>query len=290
MRSHSYKRVSTLTAVVATAGLAAATAGFFAPAEAAGAPLAYTCNAFGQSMTFSVTNSSDAPASMYAGQSVPIKLTSTVTIPGSLTNAMYNLVGARSADGTAVAKGTAAGRPTTSTLSVPKTEVPNGTDMTVVATGEGGKFTPTKAGANALKAGDFTATLHLYKADGTPTSIASTATVPCTAPKGVDTTFSTIMVKKDTTTTAVAPKSKAGKVTAKVTVKAAHGGTTAGKVTVVVKKGKKTVEKKTVALKGGTATVKLPKKLKKGKYVVTAKYAGNGGFGGSTGKHTVKVK
>ena len=130
---------------------------------------------------------------------------------------------------------------------MPKTDIPATGDLTVTATGKGGTFKATKPGTVALKAGDFTSTLNIYDADGAPLAGLSPTTVPCTAPTGVDTTFSKITVKKDTTKTAVAAKNvkKGKKVTAVVTVKSAHGTTATGKVTVVVKKGKKTVEKKT---------------------------------------------
>ena len=63
-------------------------------------------------------------------------------------------------------------------------------------------------------------------------------------------------------------------------------------MTIVVKKGKKVVAKKTLVLKNGKVTLVLKKgKLKaKGKYVVTASYAGNKDFKKSAAKKvTFKV-
>ena len=291
MPTHAYKRASAVAAVVATAGLVTASAGFLAPANAAGTPLTYSCNAPVLGPTpFTVTNDSNAPATMYVGQSAAIKLTSKVTIPGSMASLLY-AVGGRTADGTATAKGTIGGKATTSTLAVPTTTIPQEGDLTVTATGNGGTYKATKPGRVTLTAGDFTSTLNIYDEDGAPLTGISPATVPCTAPAGANTTFDTITVKKDKTKVKVATRAKGKKVAAKVTVKTAHGSTAKGKVTVTVKKGKKTVEKKKAHLnKHGKVTVKLPKKLKKGKYTVTVKYAGNAGLKGSTGKHTIKVK
>ena len=292
MQTHAHKRASAIAAVVATASLVTAGAGVLAPAEAASSSLDYTCAVpvLGD-VTFGVVNDSNAPATMYVGQSKAITLTSKVTIPASMANALYAL-GGRTADGTAVAKGGIGGKATTSTLKVPTTDIPQDRDLTAVATGSGGTYKATRAGRITLTAGDFTSTLNVYDGSGAPMTglVNSPVTVQCTAPAGVNTAFDTITVKKDTTKTKVAPKAKGKKVTTKVTVKTAHGSTAKGKVTVLVKKGKKTVEKKKATLKKGKATVKLPKKLKKGKYAVTVKYAGNAGLKGSTGKHTVKVK
>lgn len=292
MISHTRMSISTIGATVASTGLAVATIGLVAPADAA-ASVDYTCSTAIGNQTFTAVNDSNAPATMFVGQSKPITLTSTVTIPASLTGALYGL-GGRTADGTATAHGTIGGKSTTSKLTVPTTTIPSDEALTVVARGKGGTYKATKPGKVALKAGDFTSVLNVYDADGKPLSglVTSPVTVPCTAPT-TGTTFDTITVKKDTTKTkaAAADVKKGKKATVKVTVKPAHGTTPTGKVKVLVLKGKKTIEKKTVALKKGKATVTLPKKLKKkGTYTATAKYAGSSTLVKSSGTHTFKVK
>ncbi|HEX7739884.1 MAG TPA: DUF6801 domain-containing protein [Marmoricola sp.] len=293
MNTHARTRVSGAAAAVATAGLAIATVGLVAPAEATSAALTYDCNApvIG-STPFTVVNDSNAPATMFVGQSKALTITSKVTIPSSMVGLLY-AVGGRTADGTATAQGTLGGRATSTTLKVPTTTIPQSSDLTVTATGPGGTFKATKPGTVTLAAGDFTSTLNIYDTNGDPLSGISPATVPCTAPSGVSTTFDKITVKKDTTATKVAAANvrKGKKASVKVTVRSTHGTTPTGKVKVQVKKGKKTVETKTVTLKKGNASLTLPKKLKKkGTYTVAAKYAGSGTLVTSSGTHKFKVK
>lgn len=78
-------------------------------------------------------------------------------------------------------------------------------------------------------------------------------------------------------------------VTATVQVKGGAGVAT-GKVQMTLSKGKKALQKKTVALTAkGTATAKL-KKLAKGKYSLTVKYAGDRAYTASSTKVTFRVK
>lgn len=79
---------------------------------------------------------------------------------------------------------------------------------------------------------------------------------------------------------------KVGKATITVTGK---NGTATGKVTFVLKKGKATKKIKAATLKNGKVAVKLPK-LKKGKWKLTAKYAGSSKYKASSKTVTVKVK
>ena len=81
---------------------------------------------------------------------------------------------------------------------------------------------------------------------------------------------------------------KAKKLTATVTVTSAKAKP-AGKATLVLKKGKKQVGKATVNIKNGSAKAVF-KKIAKGNYKLTVKYAGNKNFKASSKTITVKVK
>ncbi|WP_110206561.1 RCC1 domain-containing protein [Nocardioides daejeonensis] len=83
-------------------------------------------------------------------------------------------------------------------------------------------------------------------------------------------------------------KVKKSKATIKLKVTSSTG-TPTGKVKVEVKKGKKKVFSKNVKLKNGGAKVVL-KKLKKGKYKITAKYAGSKAHKASNAKGKFRVK
>ncbi|WP_166392335.1 Ig-like domain repeat protein [Nocardioides ochotonae] len=81
---------------------------------------------------------------------------------------------------------------------------------------------------------------------------------------------------------------KAKKLTATVTVTSAKAKP-AGKATLVLKKGKKQVGKATVNIKKGSAKAVF-KKIAKGNYKLTVKYAGNKNFKASSKTVTVKIK
>lgn len=293
MTSHHRTHASAIGAVLGAAGLTVVATAIVAPAQGA-ASLTYTCTVpvLG-SMPFTVTDDSSAPASMRIGQSAKVRLTSKVTVPSSVVEALYAF-GGRTADGTADAHGSIGGKATTATLTVPTTDVPESGSLPVVATGNGGTFRATRTGAVRLASGDFTATLNVYDENGDPLSTvfaSSPVTFSCTAP--ANGTFDTITVRKDTTRTDVvaATVRKGRKATVRITVGSVHGTTPTGKVKVRIKKGRKTIEKKVVRLRHGRAAAKMPVRLKeKGTYKAVARYVGTSTLVKSSGAHKFKVR
>ncbi len=103
----------------------------------------------------------------------------------------------------------------------------------------------------------------------------------------------TVAVSKDgsKTTTKASYNAKKDVATGTATVKGSKfklAGT--GKVKFTLKKGSKTVKSITASLKKGKATAAFKHVKAKGKYSITAKYAGNAALKGSSGKATFKVK
>lgn len=149
---------------------------------------------------------------------------------------------------------------------------------------------PVPALTGTLPAGLADTTMTIADLDFTVTAMGGEHDITCevVAP-GSFAVAATPAAKVASKTTAKVKVNKKRVATVAVTVKG-KAGTPKGKVSLVVAKGKKTVQKKTVKLtKKGVATAKL-KKLAKGKYSVTAKYAGDKSYVASKKKVTFKVK
>jgi len=269
-----------ITALSGTAAIAL-TSAIVVPADAADTGLTYTCTTpdSPSDQSYVVKSSTNAPATMYVGQSKQIKRTSTMIVG-------TNGLGGDVVTGTEVVKDTFGSRAVTSTLRIQRTVLPDSGNVDLTGTGTT-TYRPTAPGTVALRAVQLNTTAIISDAGGNVLNISA---ISCLPPAGADATFDTITVKKDATRTTVAPSGKGRRVTAKLTVKGVHGGAATGKVTVAVKKGRKTVEKKVASVTAGKVTVKLPKKLRKGRYVVKATYAGTPGFSGSAGSHSVRVR
>jgi hypothetical protein len=272
-----------------TAG-ALATGGSLAAATTAHAQsgtLTYTCNTVLGPAASSVVTDTDLPAVMYVGESRPVGLTSSVTVPwdGAISLA-YGLLGARSAEGTATAAGTMTGPggynvPTTTNLTVPHTVIADATPLTIRSTGVGAAFAPTVPGLYTVDAGDFTSVLSFQKEDGTDTGLGP-QTIPCTAPTDVSKVVDTVKVMAHTTTSLKLKGTRLHRAAkAKVAVTSLAGVPT-GKVTLLLKKGAHKVQKKAVSLQNGKAVVQFKRFAKKGRYSLTVTYAGTADLVGST--------
>jgi hypothetical protein len=272
-----------------TAG-ALATGGSLAAATTAHAQsgtLTYTCNTVLGPAASSVVIDTDLPDVMYVGESRPVGLTSSVTVPwdGAIALA-YGLLGARSAEGSATAAGTMTGPggynvPTTTNLTVPHTVIADATPLTIRSTGVGAAFAPTVPGLYTVDAGDFTSVLSFQKEDGTDTGLGP-QTIPCTAPTDVSKVVDTVKVMAHSATALKLKHPRLhrpGK--AKVSVGSGAGAPT-GKISVMLKKGAKKIQQKTVTLKNGKAVVHLKRFHKKGRYSLTVTYLGADYVDGST--------
>lgn len=141
-----------------------------------------------------------------------------------------------------------------------------------------------------LPAGLGASTLTLASLDFKVTAMGMENDITCeVAAPGSFQVAATPVAKVAPKTTATVKVNKKRVATVKVNVKGGAGAAS-GKVALTVAKGKKVVSKKTVKLnKKGVASAKF-KKLKKGKHVLTVKYAGNERYKGSQKKVTFKVK
>jgi Big-like domain-containing protein len=275
VRSHTLKLVGALGASALTIGALSA------PALAAGHDLTYECQILGT--TDATLDAGSIPATMTAGQvkkpdtTVVVHLSSDqTTIAGGLGNHVKGSLAAP-------AKPSKIGLD----LTIPKTKIHAGDPQDITASGKG-KIKPTKAGTITLKAGDVAAKLHLTGGPTGPTDADQT----CTAPTDSTANLGKIVVSKDKSKTTPSGSYSATKKAASLKAKvkgATFGLAGTGKVKFTLKKGSKSVGSATGKLKKGVAKVKLKKSLKNGKYTVVAKFKGDAGLKGSSGKGTFKV-
>jgi len=165
----------------------------------------------------------------------------------------------------------------------------------------------TKAGTYTVKLGDL-GKVHLagFDAQGDPVAVnqqvdfptpntpftactndATATTVQDATPANV-----TVAVTKDksTTKTTAAYNAKKDKATGTAKVKGHFGLPGTGKVKFTLKKGTKTVKSITATLKKGAASAAFKNVKAKGKYSITAKFAGDAALKASSGKDTFTVK
>ena len=200
--------------VAARRGLAGAGAlslalagGAFALASSQGASAAtktvnYSCSVTDLGITFqqpwTVSMTTDLPASVEPGATVPApSITANVTTGDDATAQMRSL-NIKTVEGTSEANYSVGDTDGTAKLTVANTPVPASGNLTTVAKGSGQSFTaPTTAGALAIKAGSFTATLT--------TDSGFVLHIGCKAAAGADTTIGTIQVGNAPTTEPTTP-------------------------------------------------------------------------------------
>lgn len=219
-------------AVVLTGGGLAAVA---APANAETGAVNYTCPVAGNSYQVSVNTDTNAPAKMFVGDTATIAVDSDVVLPPEMAKLAYDLLQARSFDGTVAAKATFSGADLTATETIPTTSLGDQSTATAVpftAIASAVPLKATTAGDLALEAGDVTATLNFTKQDGTTQALQVNCTKPNSKVPAID---NVVVVSKSTTALTLTPAT-AGygapvTATAKVTT---PGGTPDGDVTFVV--------------------------------------------------------
>lgn len=220
-----------LAVVLAGGGLATVAA----PANAETGAISYTCPVAGNNYQVSVNTDSNAPAKMYVGDTANVVIDSDVILPPEMAKLAYDLLQARSFDGTVAAKGTFSGAEIAATETIPTTSLGDQTTATAVpftAIAAAVPLKATTAGDQALEAGDITATLNFTKQDGTTQALP----VTCTKPNGKVPPIDTVVVVSKSTTALTLAPATAGygaevTATAKVTT---PGGTPDGDVTFVV--------------------------------------------------------
>ncbi|WP_370617153.1 DUF6801 domain-containing protein [Mumia qirimensis] len=264
----------------------------------------YTCTVTANGLplptsTVPVKASVDLPTRVAPGQTLARRSTAiTLTIPESLREPTYGLLGARKVSGysrdasvTIAAPGAATQTLTIANLGTPPVPVP-GTKGTPWNIPTRGSVPAVKIPTSAKSLGTvsmpvkFTVRATLYNASGA--KIGSTDGVIMNCSTTGDRTLAKIGIAKAASKVSakVSPKKiKAKKTKAKLAVRVSSPGVpVTGKVT--AKLGKKTVGKGTV--RNGKATIKLKKFKKKGTYKIKLTYSGSASSNGS--KKTIKVK
>ena len=243
-----------------------------APTQAASVALTYHCTTSPNVGEYDVSAVVDtnAPATLGSGMTVPITVTSDVTIPDSLATTLrgFNVA---SVEGTSQSTGTVNGASRVSTLTIPKTAVPApGTPMHLIGTGPGGTITAGAIGSTILLgAGNFTATLTPKDTAGNTVAPGVTTFTCALAPSGQNLLVDSVTAVQTTTTTTVAvdgPVSYGAIPVAHAEV-TQGGSSTKPAGSVAFTYGGKTI---TVAVKGGKAKADLPQALTMGANHVTA--------------------
>jgi hypothetical protein len=268
--------------LIGAAGAAALTVGALAsPALAATKDVTYTCATLGDTAT--TFDFGTIKSKMVAGETDKHAMSQTIhltAMQGGLAKTLGNSV-----SGKLTAKG--AGGTMPFTMDVPST-VLNGGAQDISATGTG-TIRPLAAGTWTVKLGSMTAALVLSGGAGGDTPV----TDSCTAPSGAAKNLGTITVSKDKSKTTTTAKYNAKKHVATGTAKV-KGATFSlagtGKVKFTLKKGTKTIKALTGKLNAkGVASVDFKSLTKKGKYSITASFAGDDGLKASSGKASFTV-
>jgi hypothetical protein len=295
---------STHLKLIGAAGAAALAVGALAsPALAAGtASVNYTCNTpLGPAHPSAAYTVANAPAKMAVGQ--PLSTTAVFTLDPTTTALATGTLGWSKFKGTITTKPTASKAGLS--LTFPKTTLGNGAGGSTTANAKGstlagsavkslftfalgnlGKVSLTGYDASGAKVG----TVDFPNSDGTFAQCTNDA--GSTLLKNGATPVTTKVVK-DTTKTkesaSYAAKKKSAASKAKVTSR--YGTAATGKVTFTLKKGTHKVKTLSDKVnKKGIAKVVFKGVKAKGKYSITAKYAGSKSLKGSSGKDTFTVK
>lgn len=233
--------------------------------------------------TFSATITSTAPATLPTGSSTTPHLTTVMTVPAGLADTLRTALGVLSFSGLIHSTTLVNGVPQVSDLTIPSTPAgAAGTAVPLQATGVLSSLTAGMPGSvTTLAAGAQDVALSLVTGTGT-----SPFDVPCTPSTGQSTTIGTVASVKDgsRTTDRTTYRAAMHKATSVATVRSVHGIVTAsGTVRFVLKRGTRKITAVTKTLSGGRAVVAFKGLRRKGKYSVTATYAGSARLKGSRG-------
>ena len=196
-------------------------------------------------------------------------------------------------DGKADVAATVSGEARPMTLTAKQTNVPNSGPMQIEVSGPAGSFVGAAAGTTyAVAVGDFTATLNLYEANGTPLpSPMSPQVIPCVLNAGQSPAVDTITVVKDTTTTSVIARDITAnhRPKAKVTVTAEHGSVPQGSIKAKLLRKGKVLQTKVLCLRDGARKVRFAPVAKTGDYTVKVRYQGGANWTGDRETDTFTV-
>ncbi|GAB3865425.1 hypothetical protein GCM10028801_35890 [Nocardioides maradonensis] len=284
-------RLRTIASAGATAVAVGSTVVLGVAAPASAATLSFDCNVPVVGMqTFSATISSNAPTTLPTGSSTAPNVTTVMTVPSSLADTMRSLLGVTSLSGVIHSTTLVNGVAKVVDLTIPST--PAGATGTAVPLEATGALAPITAGmpgsSTTLAAGAQDVVMSLVTGSGT-----SPFDVPCTPSTGQSTTLGTITSVTDgsRTTGRTAFSRAKHAATSTATVTSSHGIVKAtGKVTFVLKRGTKKIASTTKTLSSGKAVAVFTGVRTKGKYTVTATYAGSSRLKASKGTSSFTVR
>ena len=201
-------------------------------ARATTGPVSYSCATALGPRTFTVTTDTSSPtppASNYVGDRVAATMDS--ALPGDVAKDLKGS-GAETFSGTVAYTYTEANVARTIAFTVPTTALGDQTSPTAVPFSGSGTYVPAVPGAHDLRAGDFTATFALTRADS---STFGPVEVSCARPNGQAPTIDSVVVKSKSSTSLTLSKtaSQYGEdvtATAKVTTTAGAAGPADGEV------------------------------------------------------------
>lgn len=281
----SIKRALTGAAVVAVAasGLAAA------PANAASGPTPYTCEVpiLGPT-TFQASFDTDLPDQIYAGTGQEMTFSGSVTVPDNIIGLAYGLLGARTVHGTAAGEVTYRANKHAMETQIPSTTLPNPAapvDLPVSQQISDKLWTP---GPAAVTIGEFSTDLVFVKEDGSEVPFEGIACAPVS---GEPTVADRIQVVKSPTTANLdswyAKRHRQIKAVARV--RSESGLVSRGKVAFVVKKAGRVVRRATVDTRRSKAKAVF-NNIRRGRYVVIARYSGSQQLERSSSRTVLRVR
>lgn len=233
---------------------------------------------------FTVSADATFPAKVEAGKNSSYAFTAKVAIPDDVRRDARAFLGS-SVRGTAKVPGSVGGQAVSVNATIPTIEIPATEGPLVVEVKGTGSFVAPGAGPAPLTVQSFETALSFTKdgVEGSPLAISCSSAAPVTIAtvQVVKPVAAPKPVAKAASRTKVAIKKKGRNVTATVTVKAGKKAA-AGKVKVVLKQGKK-AKKVTLKLNRKGVARATFKRVAKGKFTITATYAGN-----ATTKRSVK--
>lgn len=151
-----------------------------APAAQA-ADLTYSCTVLGNPVALQSTITTDLPETAEVGESIPVQIDATVTVPWEVYELAYGLLDARSVEGSVDANIAYDGDGQAADLAVPNTPLEEGQPVVLQASGpQSAPFVATEAGTVDVHAGDFTADLTFLNEAG---GEAIRLDIPCEAPE-----------------------------------------------------------------------------------------------------------
>jgi hypothetical protein len=172
-------------------------------AQATTGVVTYACTSTVGAFDLPVEIDTDAPARMQVGAAASLIATSMTSLPAAQAKLAYDVLNARSFDGTVAAKATVGSAAADINQAIPKTTIPDQAIATAVpftATSAAIPFVaPATPGDVVISAGDFTASLQFY--DGADAPAGGPIAVTCTAPNGKAPVIDTIVVAAKSTTT-----------------------------------------------------------------------------------------